>query len=185
MLSKSLRPRRAAGWTLIELLVVGAIATIVLGLGIPKLQGIKQHRRLSSMADTVLTDVQHGRSEAARLGTSVQLRFSEHPQGTCYLVHTGPKNACRCGDDQQIACSKQGGVLKSEWIPRQTQIAVKANYSPMTITLDPRTGTATPGFRVNITSDDGEHIRHIVNSMGRIKSCTTTVGRNSLPKCLD
>jgi len=181
MLPRSLHPKRFTGLTLIESLVVSAIVATVLAVGVPRLQSLKQHQRLSSLADTVMTDIQHGRSEAARLDMSVQLRFSEHPLGACYLVHTGPKLACRCGDDGQVLCSKEGTVLKSEWIPRQSQISIRANYSPMT--LDPRTGTVTPGFSVNMTSDDGEHIRHVVSSMGRIRSCTTTVGRNSLPKC--
>ncbi len=70
-------PRHHSGFTLIELLVVIAIGAILLGVGLPNLQGFIVSNRLSAQANDLNTALQFARSEALRRNTTVSLRRVE------------------------------------------------------------------------------------------------------------
>jgi len=180
MLSKSSRTAGALGFGLVEMLVVMVLVCIVAATCVPLLTGLRQHRQLAAAADTLHAEIQHARSEAARLGKTVRLGFSDHPGGTCYIIHIGNTGDCRCKDDGRAACTA-GYLLKVEWIDKKSQIVVKANVP--VLSFDPDGGYGTSPGTIGLTNAAGENISHIVSFVGRIRSCTTTPGKNSLPKC--
>jgi type IV fimbrial biogenesis protein FimT len=68
-----IQPRRSSGLTLIELLVAIAIITVILSLGVPKLDRLVQSTRLDSVSRELLGAIQLARSEAIMRGTSVSM----------------------------------------------------------------------------------------------------------------
>ena len=180
MLSKSSRKTEAAGFGLVEMLVVMVLVGILAAMCIPLLTNFRQHLQLASAADTLHAEIQHARSEAARLGRSVRLSFSEHPLGTCYIIHVGNTGDCRCKDDGRVACTA-GYLLKASWIDKKSQILLRANVPGLS--FDPDGGYGTSAGTIGLTNAAGENISHVVSLVGRIRSCTTTPGKNSLPKC--
>ncbi len=133
------------------------------------------------MAQTVATDVQQARGEAVRRAANVQLRFSEHPGGSCYIIHTGNAGQCRCRDDGEAVCTGGAAVLKLEWVPSSRQTTIRANVPSMG--FNARIGTVSPAGSIDVTNVDGENIRHVVSVVGRIRTCTTTRSKSSLPDC--
>lgn len=175
------RKSTQTGITLVELCMVLAIAAILFAAAAPSMSKFKRHQHLKTQAQTLVTDIQEARSAALRSGDSVLLRFSQHPQGTCYIVHTGAKGDCVCSDAGKAICIGKGQALKTTWIPAQGNTTVKANVQNMN--FDGRQGLVTPAGSIDVVDSNGETIRQVVSITGRIRSCTTTTGFNALPKC--
>jgi len=170
-----------SGFSLIELTVVLAMTAILLGTALPALERMKQRQHLQLLAQTMMTDIQQARSEAVQQAANVQLRVSQHPGGSCYLIHTGTPGQCRCDDAGQAVCEVPAQVLKLEWVAASRRMTLTSNVQNMN--FQARQGSVTPAGRIEITSGTGESIRHIVSIAGRVRSCSPTSGFNSLPRC--
>lgn len=170
-----------AGFTFIELCIGVAIIAILLGNAIPALEQLKQRQRLQLVAQTVMTDLQQARSEAVERATPVQFRFSQHPQGSCYVLHTGASGLCRCEDDGKPVCTGAGGLLKSQWIPSSQRLTVRANVS--NLSFQARQGAVTSTGSVDIQSSNNEAIRQVVSIAGRVRSCSSQGRVGNLPQC--
>lgn len=181
MLSEHSSHRSATiGVGLIEILMIMALVCILAAMSIPWLTELRQHRQLVSAADTLHAEIQHARSEAARLGANVQLSFSEHSLGTCYIIHIGKAGDCRCISEGRAICTA-GHLLKADWIDKKSQLLIKANVP--TMTFDPGGGYVHPAGTIGVTNAAGENISQVVSILGRIRRCTTTPDKNSLPRC--
>jgi prepilin-type N-terminal cleavage/methylation domain-containing protein len=173
--------KHQAGFTLVEISVTVAIVGTLLGAALPALGRMKQQHQLQMLAQSVMVDIQQARSEAVQSGAAVQLRFSQHPGGSCYLLHTGAAGQCRCDDAGRPVCASLEQVLKQEWIPAERRLTVRANVQNMS--FQARQGSVTSTGSVDIASSAGATIRHIVSIAGRVRSCTPTGGVAGLPKC--
>jgi type IV fimbrial biogenesis protein FimT len=169
------------GLTLIELLVGLAVSSILLGTAMPALNSLKQRQQLQALAQSVMSDIQQARSEAVLSGASVQLSFSQHPGGSCYLLHTGGAGLCHCQDSGQPSCEAPGQVLKQEWVATTRRLSVRANVQ--TMSFQARQGSVTSTGSVDIASSGGDTIRHVVSIAGRVRSCSVGGGLAGLPTC--
>lgn len=68
---------RARGMTLIELLVTLVVAAIILSIGVPSFQSLRQELRATTVTNRLMAFIQHTRSEAIRRGMPVTLCASD------------------------------------------------------------------------------------------------------------
>ena len=159
------------GLGLVECLVCCAILGILLSQALPAMREFKQRQRVNGLAETLMTDLMQARSESLRLGEPVQMRFSVHPKGSCYVMHTGASSACSCNSEGQAVCSAAAQPLKVQWVPAQQATSIRANVNNMTISG--YRGTVSPTGSIDVAATDRKAtIRHIVSIAGRVRSCS-------------
>lgn len=71
-----------AGFTLVELMVTLSIAAILLTQAVPSFQAMIANNRITSQVNELVTAINMGRSEAAKLNTTVILCGSANPTAT-------------------------------------------------------------------------------------------------------
>lgn len=158
------------GISLIEVCVVMALAALILTIAVPGFGALIERQRLQGSAAQLAADLQWLRSEA--LVRNEALRFSLHTttRGSCTVVHTGSRSDCRCTDAGPAVCDGDAAALKtSHWLSAE-RISVQANVTSML--FDPTQGTTSPTGSVRITDSRGRGITHVVNIMGRVRSCS-------------
>jgi type IV fimbrial biogenesis protein FimT len=159
------------GVTLIEAMSVVAILSIVLGTALPSFSALRQRADLAGVAAQLETDVQFARSQAAAFGHPVQLTLRESGGATCYMVHTGPAAQCSCGGSAAAAaCTGDAGLLRSVSLAPSADVQVRS--ASKSIAFDPVKGTATPTATLRVEARDGRAIHHVVNLLGRVRSCS-------------
>jgi type IV fimbrial biogenesis protein FimT len=174
-------PTLCRGHSLVELCVCVAIPAILMSIAIPSLDQLKQRQRLELVAQTMMTNLQQARSEAISSTEAVQLRFSRHANGSCYIVHTGNSGQCQCDASGQGACAASERILKLEWIPSTLNVAVLANVVNMS--FQARQGAVTSTGSIDVKSNNGDTIRHIVSIAGRVRTCSPTPELRRFPRC--
>ena len=167
------QPRRATrllGFSLVEACVVTALVALMLTLAVPGFGALIERKRLDGSAHQLAADLHWMRSEA--LARNEPLRFSLHTTalGTCTVVHTGDRADCRCEGTGAALCDGDATALKTSHWPTAEGIAVSANVSSML--YDPVQGTTSPTGSVRISDRQGRAITHVVNIMGRVRSCS-------------
>ncbi|MEJ6004147.1 GspH/FimT family pseudopilin [Paucibacter sp. AS339] len=174
-------PHQQYGYSLVELIVCTAITGILLGLALPSLERIRLRQRLEATAEVLMTDLQEARSQAVSRADTVQVRFSRHPNGSCYVLYTGANGECQCEAGGQATCTNTDRVLKLAWIPSYQKIEVRSNVANMS--FQARQGAVTSTGSIDINASSGETIRHIVSVAGRIRSCTPSSNMGQYPRC--
>jgi len=159
---------RQQGLTLIELLMVLAVLSITLGLSGPDFKAMLQKRRLEAASSDVVADLQYARSEAVARNRTVRIDFEQNSAGSCYVIHAG--GTCHCAADGTASCSTDAALVKSFGLSTSSGLALNSNAA--SITLDPVLGTFSPTATLNLTSTGGMGIRHVVNLLGRVRSCS-------------
>lgn len=101
--------RRASGFTLVELMTVLAIATILLGLGIPSFQSLMQNQRITTTANDLFASIALTRSEAIQRGTRVDLVPVEGDWHKGWVVFIDEDDDQRPGDGEPVLF-KHGAV---------------------------------------------------------------------------
>lgn len=151
------------------LAVVAALASAGLSL----LGGSSRQRKLEALAAELAADLRAARTEAVLRNASVSFTVNSSAAGSCYVVHTGPANACDCLAGPQAhasLCVSGAQDIKTVRLPAGA-MSLQANVA--TMTFDPVNGTTTPAGTLSLIGMRGETIRHIVNVMGRVRSCVT------------
>ncbi|MGD9835716.1 MAG: GspH/FimT family protein [Piscinibacter sp.] len=154
------------GLTLVEAGVVVAIVAAAATAAVPGLQRLIEHRRLDAAATRLAADLQLARNEAIARNRVVRVVRDE--TAGCYLLHTGAAGSCRCSADGTAACDAGGSLIRSA--AASHRIALQSNTT--TIAFDPLHGTVTPTATWRVTAADGRAIHHVVNVMGRVRSCS-------------
>lgn len=169
------------GFSLMEACVVTAILALLLSLAVPGFGALIERKRLQGSAAQLAADLHWLRSEA--LARNEALRFSLHTtgQGTCTVVHTGHRADCRCADTGPAVCEGEATALKTSHWPAAQRIAVQANVTSML--FDPVQGTTSPGGSVRVTDSQGHGITHVVNIMGRVRSCSPSAAVGGYRAC--
>jgi type IV fimbrial biogenesis protein FimT len=164
--------RRSRGFSLIEAAVVVAVTAIVAAAAVPSLVSFIDGRRLEAAANALAADVQFVRTEAVARNVAVRLSFHDAPGGTCWVVHTGPAAQCSCGDAPPALCSGGAVEIKTVVLGAADRVSVRANVA--SIAFDPLHGTSTPTGTLRLVNAAGRTVQHVVNVMGRVRSCTPT-----------
>lgn len=162
--------RHLRGITLVEALVVMAIATLTVSAAAPSFAGFIERQRLGGVSAQLVTDLQFARTEAVLRNQPV--RWSLYPLpggGSCYLLHTGSHAQCNCPLAGPATCSGDATPLKT--VPWTTADLLRLDANVRSIAFDPLHGTASPTGSLRVTDASGHTIQHVVNIMGRVRSC--------------
>ena len=161
--------KRQAGITLLELAIVVVVIAVVAATAAPGLAGYIETRRLEGAATRLAADIQWVRSEALARNTSLRLSVRAHAAATCWIVHTGTAAQCDCPRPGAAVCTGTATEIKTVQLPTTERIALLANVG--SIAFDPLHGTSTPTGTLRLVAPNGRAIHHVVNVMGRVRSC--------------
>lgn len=158
------------GFTLIECSVVLLVLAVIACAVAPGLQTLIETRRLSSAATALAADIQLARHEAVARNQPLRVSFFAGPASNCYVVHTGSASACPCSADAATHCASDAVEIKTVAWPVSEHITLQSNVA--SILFDPLHGTSTPTGTLRIAAAQGREIHHVINIMGRVRSCS-------------
>ena len=158
------------GVTLVENAVAMLISAIAVSAALPGFQGLVAKKRLQGVATQLATDLQYVRTEAVARNEPVRVSFHADAAGSCYVIHTGAKALCSCHAPGPAACTGGAQQIKTVYVALAQQVSVQANVG--SILFDPLHGTSSPTGTVKALNAQGGAIHHIVNIMGRVRSCS-------------
>ncbi|CAN7219522.1 GspH/FimT family pseudopilin [Rhizobacter sp. LjRoot28] len=159
--------RLPAGFTVVEAAVVLVITALLATLAWPAMQSIIEGHRLDGAARRLAAHLQQARFEALGRNEAVQLSvFDDGAGGSCYIVHTGPRSACTCA----AGCSAESVPLETVQLPAEGRLQLSAPAA--SLRFDPQLGTCTPAGTLKLTAFGGRSVHHVVNVMGRVRSCS-------------
>ena len=170
-MNSRLHPARSQlGVTLIEACVVLAITAVVAASVVPGMQTLIGIRRLDGAATELATDIQFARAEAVARNESLRLSVHGIGEGTCYLIHTGTAADCSCISPGPANCTADAQVIKTVVLSAADGIRLESNAD--SIVFDPLHGTSTPTATLRLSDSKGRAVHHVVNVMGRARSCS-------------
>lgn len=156
-----------AGFTLVEAAVALVITALLATLAWPSMQSLIDGHRLDGAARRLAAHLQQARFEALGRNEAVQLSvFDDGAGGSCYIVHTGPRSACTCA----AGCSAESVPLETVQLPAEGRLQLSAPSA--SLRFDPQLGTCTPAGTLKLTAFGGRSVHHVVNVMGRVRSCS-------------
>ena len=161
---------RHSGVTLIEACMVLAISSIVVGLTAPSLQGLIETRRLGGAATELATDLQWVRTEAVVRNQPLRVTFQSTADGSCYVVHTGNAAQCSCAVPGPALCIGGAQQIRTVHLSSSDKVRLQANVA--SVLFDPLHGTVSPTGTLRLIGAEGREVQHVVNIMGRVRSCT-------------
>ena len=162
--------RLSRGFTLVEASIAVAIAAITMSTVGPNFAGFIEKRRIDGVAAELATDIQFARTEAVLRNSPVRLSVHVESWGSCYLLHTGAAADCDCHTQGVAQCGAQARAIKTVLLPTTDQVGVQANVTSML--FDPLHGTSTPSGTLKVVGVSGRAVHHVVNIMGRVRSCS-------------
>ena len=165
-----LAQRRQRGLTHVESLIALAVVAVVMGTALPSFEQARERRHVEGVAAQVRTTVLHARSLAVTQDRAVRLRVETGAAGSCYVVHTGPVNACTCLLTGDAVCTPAGRSFHSLYLARSGPVALSANVG--TMLFDPTLGTTSPTGTFSIQGRAGAELRQVVSIMGRVRTCS-------------
>jgi type IV fimbrial biogenesis protein FimT len=172
--------QRQGGLSLLELAIVVAIIAIVGATAVPSFTAAVDARRLDAAATHLAADLQFVRSEAIARNRPLRLSVRAGADATCWIVHTGNPADCSCAA-ATATCSGGALAIKSVVLPNSERVAVTGNVA--SIVFDPLHGTSTPTGTLRLTGAAGRAIHHVVNVLGRVRSCSPDGGVAGYPSC--
>jgi len=173
--------RRNRGLSLIELATGLCISAVLLSQAVPALERMKQRQRLNLLAQTLLTDLKHARSEAVLGPDRIHIHFGQQAQGACYIVYSGPANQCQCDADGAPICAGAARLIKSHWLPSQLNITLKTR-SPL-LSFSAHQGAVAPAATLELSTQHGDSIQQKINIAGRVRSCSPNGSMGQYPLC--
>lgn len=173
-------PRR--GLTMVDALCSLMLAMVLLAGVLPLFDEMRARVRLESLASLLETDIHFGRSTAISKGVSVRMAVQSLADGgSCYVMYTGPAQACTCSSAGQAQCEGDGRLLRVEAQAANADVTL----APLSRTLvfDAFKGTVTPTATVQLIARDGRSLHQVVNIMGRVRTCTPSGALPGVRRC--
>lgn len=161
---------RSRGLTLIEVCASLAVVGVLTTAGLPSMKQMFERKTLQGLAAELAADLQLARGDAVARQAGVRFTAQAIDGGSCIVAYTGPAGGCRCGDAVAPVCEAEAVALRYRFVPASTGMTVSANVG--SLRFDPRLGTATPAGTLTVASSSGISVRHVVNLMGRVRSCS-------------
>jgi type IV fimbrial biogenesis protein FimT len=161
---------RQRGITLIESCMVLAVSTILATTAAPGMQDLIAARRLDNAASQLANDIHLIRTAAVARNQALRLSFLPRTGGSCYVIHTGSVGQCECNGSAPAVCHGNAREIKTVSIADTDQVSVTPNVS--SVLFDPMHGTSTPTGTLRIVGAGGREVRHVINVMGRVRSCS-------------
>lgn len=179
------RPSRVTrGFTLIETMVAVALLAALVMMAVPSFRTFVLRRHLDGASAQLQADLHFLRSTSVALNQALRISIQSGSAGSCYLVHSGDADQCRCnfssGGEPGSSCDSGAELLRSEaWAGNA--VTVRANIASMRV--DPRHGTFSPAGSIELQAGDGPALRHVVNILGRVRLCAPGAPINGVPAC--
>ncbi len=159
------------GVSLVESLTVLAVTAVLAGASLPGFRDSMARRHVEGAAAQFETDIQFTRSLAVAQQRNLRITFGRGPGYSCYVVHSGGPNDCRC-DAGGTTCSGPGQAVRQVHYGRRSAVQLQANVHSMVFDAD--NGTVTPTATLRVQGERGHTLHQVVNVMGRVRSCTPT-----------
>jgi type IV fimbrial biogenesis protein FimT len=124
------------------------------------------------VATQLATDIHFTRSEAVARNLPLRLSLHSGPNASCYVVQTGLPAQCSClsSENGTATCTGDAKPIKTVMLPADQKVSLQANVS--SLLFDPLHGTATPAGTLRVLGAGDRAIHHVVNLMGRVRTCT-------------
>ena len=173
---------RARGVTLVECCIAVGIVGVLASQAVPSLDTWTDQQRLTGRANEVAQDIYLMKSTAVMKNQALRLRVYTDDSGSCYVLQAGDDAACSCTGSGALNCpDPTRPPLRSAHFPATDGVTLSSNVK--TLTVDSRLGTFSPGATLKIGTTEGREIRHIVNIMGRVRSCSWPQASGSFSQC--
>jgi len=169
-MSPSPLPAAQRGVTLIEAGVVLAVIAIAACLAAPGMQQLLDARRLDGAATRLATDLRFIRSEAVARNEGLRLSVFTAGGSNCYVIHTGGTDDCRCAADGAPTCGDGAEAIKAVAFAAAEHVTLAMNVK--SLGFDPLHGTVSPAGTLELSGPGGRKIDHVVNLMGRVRTCS-------------
>jgi type IV fimbrial biogenesis protein FimT len=173
--------RRQRGVTLIETMIVVAVSAVVLGTAAPSFKQMRARHQVEGPAIELASNLLFARSEAISRNESVRLSFQSPAAGACYVVHTGDAGDCVCSGSGPALCSNGAREIKTVLLPASRPVTLQSNVASML--FHPVRGTTTPAGTVKVLGANGYAVHHVVNLMGRVRSCAPAARMPGYKSC--
>jgi len=164
------KPGRQRGLTLVEATIVLAVIATVAATAAPSMASLIDGRRLAAAATQLASDLHLVRSEAVSRNRAVRLSVHAGADATCWVLHTGAAAQCSCGPVGPAVCTGGALEIKTSIWRRDTRVTIEGNVA--SIVFDPMQGTASPTGTLRVVDARGRAVQHVVNVMGRVRSCS-------------
>jgi type IV fimbrial biogenesis protein FimT len=172
---------RQRGITLLETCVVVVVTAIVATTALPSFASLLERLRLESAATRLAADIQFVRGEALARNQPLRLSIQSGADTTCWIVHSGATADCACASGASVVCSGGAIEIKSVVLPAAERVGVAANVA--SIVFDPLHGTSTPTGTLRLVDSRGRAVHHVVNVVGRVRSCSPDAAIAGYPAC--
>lgn len=183
MTSKPFPQVNKRGFTLIESLITVAVTAVVITTALPSFSRWMDQQRLNGAAQQLLADLQLVRTEAVARQQGLRLSVLPTPSGSCYVLHTGSADACTCVMASSGPAECRSGTSEVKTVRWTSPERVSLRASAPSMLFDPVDGTSTPTGTLEITSALGQTLRHVVNVMGRTRTCSPGGSLLGYPAC--
>lgn len=167
------QPRKTSrehGITLIEACIAMAIAAVIASAAAPGMRNLIDARRLDGAATQLATAIQFARTEAVARNQPLRLSFHPIVGGSCYVIHSGNASQCVCAAAGPAQCSGGAQQIRTMLLLAADRVALQANVG--SVLFDPLHGTSTPTGTLRLIGANGRAIHHVINIMGRVRSCS-------------
>lgn len=162
--------RRMRGFSLVETALVGTLGALLMSTAAPGLRGLLDRQRLDGVAGRLAADVQYVRAETVARNEALRISFYSAGWGSCWVVHSGPRDQCACAASGPAQCTGDAKPLKTVALAAEDRVSVQANVA--SIGFDPLHGTGTPTGTLKLIAPNGQAVHHVVNVMGRVRTCS-------------
>jgi type IV fimbrial biogenesis protein FimT len=173
--------KRQTGLTLPEVLISLLITSILTLFSINAWSSKLTTTRLDGRVQELIQDLHWLRSQAVATKARIRLSVNQVGGASCYVIHTGQAHDCACTASGQAICSSGAQALKTGWFAQDDALQLSSNSSSMV--WDPVHGTTTPTGTLSIQSNTGQHIKLVVNILGRVRTCSAQGHTPGHPKC--